>query len=813
VIALAAVPALALAALVAALWPWTRLFDRRPAVRLLVALTLASAAIVGIELALGIAGALHTRALGAAMGGAIAALAGGALLYRAPLAAFPADPPARPTAIGLTLGVLALAAQAGVAAVCGLVPPWGWDTLQYHLTQIYQIAQTASLQPPAVPTRTLSFPIVGELHGVFWFLLSGAGPESWRLTGIAMMPFALLAGAAARALGLALDLRAGLPWLFPGMLLVPVVLIQPAAGYVDVAAAAFTLAAIAFAALAARSGRYSDLVFCALAAGLAAGVKLSFAVFLPVLLLLVLGRAARARLAWAFAGRVVRGAAGLAAAFFAGCGYWLVRNGIATGNPFHPSRLRLGPFVLFQGPHTLADRSAQESWFVASRWEWLSYPFRESFRGAPAWTVENGFGPLFAGGLVAALLLIGGLSRHPLQRATAWGLVAVLAIFHLASLAEPRYVIAACGLALACLAAAADRIGSGGAAGRWMLRLVHAQVAAVCVITAAGSVASAAPHLDLVARAWRAGEWRPERYYGLEYGSAGEAFNWLSATSPAGTVVAATTATFLAPLYGWAGRNRVVFVRTPDDLPVATPWNARTRDDWRSILLAEHVDRVVVWKSWWDETLLDRPAGWMREQPEGYRLLSDFKLAAIYQPVFTGEERTRLAAAGPSAPDLARLGAAAAWRVEHEEGGTCRVQPVPGGARVTYDLSGPGNDWVDLRADLDGDDWSRFDALVFNLTADPAPAWLFVHLKSPGGGRSARFRVDLDGMDGAPRRIRLDLHQPERKDWLFSLDQIAELHLVLDDSREDVPARGAIAVSGFRLERDPADAVVSSEAR
>ena len=61
--------------------------------------------------------------------------------------------------------------------------------------------------------------------------------------------------------------------------------------------------------------------------------------------------------------------------------------------------------------------------------------------------------------------------------------------------------------------------------------------------------------------------------------------------------------------------------------------------------------------------------------------------------------------------------------------------------------------------------------------------------------------------------MRLDLKNPEQQAFLFSLERLSEIHLVIDDRSEGVAARGTITVSDFRLERDPAGAVVSSEAR
>src|SRR5262249_5361999 len=150
---------------------------------------------------------------------------------------------------------------------------------------------------------------------------------------------------------------------------------QPLSGYVDIVFAAFTLGAFAFALLAIENGRTSDVAFCALSSGLAMGVKISFIYFSgPVILLLLASAAWRG----VGAGSVVRIAGRLALIgllFVAGCGYWLGRNLIQTGNPIFPSSVKIAGRTLLEGPSEIVGSKRQQGWFVPDTASWARYPF------------------------------------------------------------------------------------------------------------------------------------------------------------------------------------------------------------------------------------------------------------------------------------------------------------------------------------------------------------------------------------------------------------------------------------------------------
>ena len=207
-----------------------------------------------------------------------------------------------------------------LAAIGALTPPWGWDSLVYHLTDVFWFARTGALEPFPHPAHQFHFPKVAELHSLWFYLLAGGGDGAWRVTGIAQLPLALTAGIAVRAAGELLGLRSALAWLAPATMLVPLALIQPLAGYTDLAFTAFLLAGFAFLLAARRRGHTADWALAALACGLALGSKLSFVYLcLPLLVLVVVHAGPRPA-----AARVLLRIPLCALLFAAGCGFWLL---------------------------------------------------------------------------------------------------------------------------------------------------------------------------------------------------------------------------------------------------------------------------------------------------------------------------------------------------------------------------------------------------------------------------------------------------------------------------------------------------------
>jgi hypothetical protein len=797
---------LTVVALLAALWPWTVLVDGRRSVRLLTLLVFASASIVAVETVLGAFGALTGAALRVTMWSVVAAAALGGGIVAVRRGRSPQTQPERPSALGISLGAVAVTGALGVVFVGTLVPPYGWDTLVYHLTTVYRAAQSGDLSRFPFPDRVFYFPQVGELHSLFAFLVAG-GEDAWRWTGLALLPFGLMAGVAVRVAAEGLGLRAARPWLAPAMFLAPVVLIQPVSGYVDVAFAAFVLAAFAYAALAAREGRFVHLALCSFAAGLALGVKISLLYYgLPIAVLLLSRNVGRALASGGFRSGLARLVV-CVVLFLAGSAPWLGRNLATYGNPLYPVRVELGGRTILDGPQAVEGSAQQESWFVERSRDWWSYPFRETFAGGPTYSLENGFGPLAAAGFLVTLpALVVALRRRRgmLARALLALPLTVIPWFVLSPYREPRYVIAACGFALLAVAVVQEMVaGERPAAERGWARSLPAFVLRAAIVVgvlfgAAGGLASAAPDLPAVLAQWSRGEWSARDFYPLHYGDAGRAFNWLAGED---RVVTFTNPTFLAPLYGWDGSSRVVYAPTVHDPPVGEAPRRSTYRGWRHFLHESGTEWIVVWIPWWESGWPNQRERWIEANPSSFRLVRAFgERARVYAPVFGAEEIADLEKAGGS-PDLEALGSAQGWVLEYETGAaTALADAAGGGVELEYEFLTTRNDYCDYLGAVDEADWSRFRALEFDLACSaPAPALLFVYLKERDPRRACRFRVNLADLEAGLQRVSCDLAAPEWRTPDFHCREVTELHLVLDDIADEDTVAGTIRVRGFEL--------------
>jgi hypothetical protein len=691
----------------------------------------------------------------------------------------------------------------GLIAIGVLIPPWGWDTLVYHLTVVFHASASGSLERVAVPMQQFWFPQVGELHALWAYLLGGAGEQSWRITGIALAPLNLTAGLAVVVAAQALGLRAGRTWILAAMMLTPIVLIQPTSGYVDVAFAAYCLAAFAFALLAARDGQVAHLVLCTLASGLALGTKLSFLYLgLPVVVVLMTRRVATSFLAVGGARLAGRGVL-LILSFCLGWIWWLGPNLLETGNPLYPAELRLGDTVLLHGPQPLERSVRQEEWFVDSSAGWWRYPFLETQGGRPAYTLENGFGPLFAAGLTATLVMLAVALRRRdalLFRALS-ALPLTLALWFLLSpYREPRYVIAAVGLALLGLAALMDEIRQRGIV---PFRVTQGAVLIGMIFGASAGLVSV-PHSEAAIASATRGDWSPTRLYELEYGSAGRAFNWIAEHSDPPKTIGFTNPMFIAPLYGWSGSNRPIYLPGSEDLPADGFQKLRTYRQLRRRLLEAQVDWLIIWRAWWEGEAPRRTERWVEDHDEDFESVADFDgKVEILRPIWTPEELELLRA--PVDPyDLSRLDDRAAWVIEHTQGARARLlEAQPGGLSILYGLTREVADYVDLRADLDTGDWSEVDELSFELEVEGTiPILLFVYLKNPDPREHCRFRLETETLGRGPQRVSFVLREPESKTENFDRSRVAEVHLVLDDAEDADRGEGSIRVRGFELGHD-----------
>jgi hypothetical protein len=809
-------PAAMLLVLTAAVWRWSLLYDHRPTLRLLATLVVTSATLTVLQIALGAAGILRPDTLAVTAGGLAAALfvvdrarrATGRTVPRSSrrrrmLGAGPLSGIASrlglapPTPLGLALGALVAASWLGLTAVGALAPPWGWDTLVYHLTDVFWFAQTGSLESFPHPAHQFHFPKVAELHALWFYLLAGGGADAWRVTGIAVLPLSLTAGVAVRAAGELLGLRSALAWLAPATMLVPLALIQPLAGYADVAFTAFLLAGFAFLLAATRRGHTADWALAALACGLALGCKLSFLYLSLPLILLLVRRPAKLRFSVAALARL----AVCALLFAVGCGFWLLPNLLRTGNPFHPIAVGAGGHTLLEGPVALVVEDSNRQRYTDSLAGWLLYPLGERFRGDIAYSPDNGFGPQFAAAWLAlpfAVVLAARRRRRLLTRALLAAPATLIAWLAFSPWEHPRYALTACGFALLGLAAVEEAAAAGPAASPAARVLLRAAIVVALLFAAPAGLLAAAPDLPHVAARWKAGDWQPIDLYPHVYGPAGSAFNWLSEHGGDGITVSFDQPTFVAPLFGWHGRSRVVYAASPaergiDGLPVAG-----SSRGWRRFLDRERVDWLVVWREWWEErpraTVRQR---WIADHPEGFDEVAAFgETGRILSP--------RAVAPGPAdlaARPLDELAAAGSWVLEYATGATGEVTVDPaGGLRFDYQFLTQRPDYIDLRLDLVEGDWPPNGRLAFTLDGPSGSPLLWVYLKEADSRRNCRFRIAPRLPVDGPREVLIDLDRPQARTPGFAVRRTASVHLVLDDGGSTRASRGSFRLDDFRLE-------------
>jgi hypothetical protein len=227
--------------------------------------------------------------------------------------------------VGLGLVVVAVAAR--------LLPVWQWDAIGYHLPFVAFALQGRSLSE--VPRDALylsSYPHNVELLFVAWRAML---PDD-RLVDLAMAPLglvgALTTGALSRTAGARVDdaCLAALAWLA-----VPVVYLQLATNYVDVASATFLLLAIYWI----LQTPTWKTVGCA---GVALGLYLGSKPNAPVATALLFGL-----VAWRARGKKLTLSLSLAAAMVLALGAEsYVTNLVEHGNPVWPVSISFGPIVL-----------------------------------------------------------------------------------------------------------------------------------------------------------------------------------------------------------------------------------------------------------------------------------------------------------------------------------------------------------------------------------------------------------------------------------------------------------------------------------
>jgi hypothetical protein len=351
------------------------------------------------------------------------------------------------------LPVIALFAIAVVTVTAYWLPVWQWDALGYHLPYVnFALAAHGFDGVPEDVPYVSSYP-----HNVEDLILALRAmlPDD-RLVDLAQIPCGLvgavataaiarLYGASSRAAG-----TAGAAWL-----LVPAVWLQLPTDYVDVACAAFLLAAAYFvlsvwsAPLSASSPSRTrtSLLFAGIALGLFLGSKPNAPLSASILVGVLAAAGARASQL-----RVTALSLVLVVALGGGA---FIANAIHHGNPVWPVRLDFGPIHL-PGKNTM--RYLLESGAAAPRLHgslgWRVLKSWTAVRPPPVFDMRiGGLGPLF-------------LFAFPFSVMTAVrGRFALSALTLAAAVATPdpavaRYALAVPGLVFAMAAPRLDRLGS-----------------------------------------------------------------------------------------------------------------------------------------------------------------------------------------------------------------------------------------------------------------------------------------------------------------------------------------------------------------
>lgn len=405
----------------------------------------------------------------------------GASVGRAAWASLGADVRAMQGTLRNVASAPASLAVLGVSAVAVLLPifagvllvPWSWDGLGYHLPLVNDAVSEGTLR--WVPSPGWFVNCYPHLVDVFFVAVRISFVDD-AYVDLGQLPFVLPAvlsiALLARLGGVASARALPLATLFTAF---PIVSLQLASNYVDVAYAGLVLAGLTLAALPTPSR--ATMLASGLALGLALGSKPSSPPIVLAGLLYLLFRARREE-------RLGEGM--LACALTFAIGSWkYVENLARFGNPVYPVRLSLGPISL-PGETTaaeLATMGLREPYRSMSGLERLATSWLSPWPGVHVYDMRiGGFGPLFTFLLLPlgiAVAVAGWRSRRLRHRLGA--VAAPLLVLAVVGLVSPgaywsRYTIVVASAALVACAALSEI-----ASARWR-PLSHVGAAALAAI-------------------------------------------------------------------------------------------------------------------------------------------------------------------------------------------------------------------------------------------------------------------------------------------------------------------------------------------
>jgi hypothetical protein len=700
--------------------------------------------------------------------------------------------PDRFSARGLAHGLGFVAVGLCLLGAAFLIPPYGWDSLTYHITHIVNYAKTGSLDLMPFPGRNTFYPQVAEFH-LLWVLLMGGKGALFSLNA-ALIPFAFLGAigvlCSARHLGFGRGARAA-AWVY---LSTPLVLIQSVSCYVDAAAAGYYMACLAFVLGHLKAPGKSRLALAALSLGLLLGTKMSFLYFaLPLPLLLIFG--ARRDGAFRAAERsALRGMIPiLLILIYLGPGFALTRNLSITGNPLYPSHVKVAGMTLFEGPREIERGEVQQSWFVNSTNGWLTYPFHETGPGGLGYSLENGFGPQFAAGLILWPFALAAAWRGR-SRAFFWTLLAVPTMifmwFTVHPFREPRYLVQCCGvLALVWAWLCSES--------KTAARRAATVLAGACVVFSLAATLPRIHPLESKLMKLKSAD-RPSYLYANDYGDEASAWDWFSGVTEeeGGAVVALNYTELMSPLFGWHLQNTLTHVSVGYG-PYVNIDYAADYWEWRDLLKKKGVGYFYAYTPAWAGVKFPE-AEWARDHPEDFKLVNSFGEAVhIYKTTLEG--RNPEGVRGYMIPvtlELEGLNESRAWRLVYAKEAQATVGQGPGCLSLFWMFPSRENNYFEVLSYVGPADWSDFTRLQFWVSGWRQGDLLFVYLKTPGERDFARY--GLSPIAGHSS-IDVDLRQPDGSSEAFTLRNVTTMHLVIDDFPDGTPGAGSACVGGFQL--------------
>ncbi len=264
---------------------------------------------------------------------------------------------------GALLKIMSLLVVVTIVWIIGLgiiFPPIEWDSLMYHLPAVGHYTQQASLADPQLPMDAYSrFGIDGSVwvnsfpkNIELIFLWTTIIPGNDRLVDLVELVFGLIGILAVYAL--ATRMNVSRKWaICAGFLffLTPIVIAQSRSNQIDLSNSVLILIALALLYPGSSERHRGEVIIAGIAAGIVMGAKWSGLMFLPVLLLMLIGQ----RLYWNHSLKLPKlnklipeSALFLGPALIAGS-YWYVKNWYLYGNPLWPFRISVFGRQIFDG--------------------------------------------------------------------------------------------------------------------------------------------------------------------------------------------------------------------------------------------------------------------------------------------------------------------------------------------------------------------------------------------------------------------------------------------------------------------------------